>query len=132
MNWNVVLNELTQIVIIPLISALSLFLIYFISTKTQELKKKVKNEDAYKYMDMLNDTIVNCVIATTQTYVETLKKENAFTEEAQKEALRRTYDNVMKIVTDDMKLCLTTVIGDLEAYILNKIEAEVKLTKHIA
>ena len=83
-------------------------------------------------MDMLNDTIVNCVIATTQTYVETLKKENAFTEEAQKEALRRTYDNVMKIVTDDMKLCLTTVIGDLEAYILNKIEAEVKLTKHIA
>ena len=132
MNWNVVLSELTQIVIIPLISALSLFLIYFISTKTQELKKKVKNEDAYKYMDMLNDTIVNCVIATTQTYVETLKKENAFTEEAQKEALRRTYDNVMKIVTDDMKLCLTTVIGDLEAYILNKIEAEVKLTKHIA
>ena len=132
MNWNVVLNELAHIVIIPLISALSLFLIYFISTKTQELKKKVKNEDAYKYMDMLNDTIVNCVIATTQTYVETLKKENAFTEEAQKEALRRTYENVMKIVTDDMKMCLTTVIGDLEAYILNKIEAEVKLTKHIA
>ncbi len=132
MNWNVVLNELTQIVIIPLISALSLFLIYFISTKTQELKKKVKNEDAYKYMDMLNDTIVNCVIATTQTYVDALKKENAFTEEAQKEALRRTYENVMKIVTDDMKMCLTTVIGDLEAYILNKIEAEVKITKHIA
>ena len=132
MNWNVVLSELTQIVIIPLISALSLFLIYFISTKTQELKKKVKNEAAYKYMDMLNDTIVNCVIATTQTYVEALKKENAFTEEAQKEALRRTYDNVMKIVTDDMKVCLTTLVGDLEAYILNKIEAEVKLTKHIA
>lgn len=131
MNWNVVLNELTQIVIIPLISALALFLIYFISVKTQELKKKVKNEDAHKYIDMLDNTIVNCVIATTQTYVEALKKENAFTEEAQKEALRRTYENVMKIVTEDMKLCLTTVVGDLEAYILNKIEAEVKITKNM-
>lgn len=129
MDWMSMLREVTNILIIPVLIALSTFLIYWITVKCEELKSKSKSDKTGKYIDMLNSTIVDCVLATTQTYVEALKKENAFTEEAQKEALRRTYENVMKIVTADMKLCLTTAVGDLEAYILNKIEAEVKITK---
>ena len=129
MNWLELLNELKFIVIIPLVSAASIYAIYWINVKCNELKSSMNNGQSAMYIDMLNDTIVNCVLATTQTYVEALKKDNAFTKEAQEEALRKTYDNVMKIVTEDMKECLTKSIGDLEAYIYNKIEAEVKRTK---
>ena len=37
-----------------------------------------------KYLKMLSETITKCVIATNQTYVETLKKQGKFDEEAQK------------------------------------------------
>ena len=64
-----------------------------------------------------------------QTYVEALKKDNAFTAEAQKEAFNQTFNAVMAVLTDDAKEYLTTVYGDLNAYITTKIEAEVKLNK---
>ena len=78
---------------------------------------------------MLNDTITDCVLATTQTYVEALKKDNAFTKEAQKEAFNLTFNAVMAVLTDDAKKYLAEVYGDLTAYITNKIEAEVSLNK---
>ena len=78
---------------------------------------------------MLTDTISACVIATNQTYVEALKKENAFTKEAQQQAFDMTFNAVMDVLTDDAKEYLTHIYGDLTAYISNKIEAEVQINK---
>ena len=80
---------------------------------------------------MLADTITACVMATNQTYVEALKKENAFTKEAQQEAFNLTYNAVMAVLTEDAKRYLTEVYGDLTAYITTKIEAEVNVSKII-
>jgi hypothetical protein len=58
-----------------------------------------------------------------------LKKENAFTAEAQKEAFNQTFNAIMAVLTDEAKEYLTTIYGDLTTYIANKIEAEVKINK---
>ncbi len=126
-----VLQQVFTVVIIPLLGCLTLYLIAFINAKRDELKKKTDNETVHKYLDMLDKTITDCVLATTQTYVETLKKQGAFDEEAQKIALQTTYQNVMKILTEEAKMYLETAVADLNEYILNKIEAEVKITKTI-
>jgi hypothetical protein len=78
---------------------------------------------------MLAKTISDCVVATNQTYVDALKKDNAFTIEAQKEAFKKTYNAVMMVLTDEAKECLTQIYGDLTIYITTKIEAEVKNIK---
>jgi hypothetical protein len=78
---------------------------------------------------MLENTIIDCVLATTQTYVEALKNEGKFDADAQKIAFTKTYTNVMSILSNDAKEYLENALGDLEAYVYNKIEAEVKLTK---
>ena len=78
---------------------------------------------------MLNETVADCVNATTQTYVEALKKDGAFTKENQKEALQKTYDEVLNILSDDAKEYLKEACGDLESQIKTKIEAKVKETK---
>jgi hypothetical protein len=44
------------------------------------------DETAKKYTSMLFETIRDCVSATTQTYVEGLKKQGKFDEAAQKVA----------------------------------------------
>ena len=78
---------------------------------------------------MLSDTITECVIATTQTYVEALKKEGKFDKAAQETAFNKTYTAVLAILSDEAKKYLTEAVGDLNLYITQQIEAEVKLTK---
>ena len=129
MDWMNVLENTFELLVFPVISIAGIYLTYFISVKIKELKQKTNNELANKYLDMLNETISEAVLATTQTYVEALKKEGKFDAEAQKAAFKLTYDAVMKVLTDDATKYLTEAIGDLELYITNKIEANVKLYK---
>lgn len=112
-----------------LLTALMGYLITYINKQKKVLQQEIDNEMADKYLDMLENTIVDCVMATNQTYVEALKKENAFTEEAQKEAFVRTYNNVMAILNEDCYEYLAMITADVETYIINKIEAEVNFAK---
>ena len=129
MDWMMILSQLFEIVIFPLLAIGTVYLISLIKVKIQELKQKKDNEMYTKYLGMLETTIIDCVISTTQTYVEALKKEGKFDANAQKIAFTKTYTNVMTILNKDAKKYLEEAIGDLETYVYNKIEAEVNLTK---
>lgn len=131
MEWLPLLYQILEVCIIPLIGVLTAYVIKFINAKSAELQAKVDNDTADKYIAMLDDTICACVIATTQTYVDALKKDNAFTKEAQVEAFNLTFNAVMGVLTDEAKKYLTNIYGDLTAYITNKIEAEVQINKNI-
>jgi hypothetical protein len=131
MDWMTVVEQLFELVIYPVLGIAGIYLTYLISVKIKELKQKTNDETAKKYLDMLNETISNAVLATTQTYVESLKKQGKFDAQAQKEAFKQTYDAVMKILTADAVKYLTESVGDLEMYVTNKIEADVKLTKAV-
>ena len=123
---------LMEMVVIPLLGILTAYLVKIINVKIEEISTKRKSEIEKKYLEMLGETISNCVIATTQTYVETLKKNGKFDLEAQKEAFNQTYTAVMNILSEEAKTYLTQVVGDLNLYITQKIEAEVNLNKQIA
>lgn len=125
------LQDILEVCIIPLLGVLTAYLVAYIKAKSAELTIKTDNDLADKYIEMLTKTITDCVIATNQTYVEALKKDNAFTKEAQEEAFKKTYDAVMLVLTDDAKEYLAEAYGDLTAYITMKIEAEVNISKII-
>lgn len=129
MEWLPLLYEILQVCVIPLLGVLTAYVVKFINVKSAEIQHKVDNDNADKYIAMVADTISACVIATNQTYVDALKKQNAFTAEAQKEAFNLTYNAVMNILTEDAKKYLTEIYGDVTTYITNKIEAEVNLSK---
>jgi hypothetical protein len=129
MEWLPMLYEILQVCVIPLLGVLTAYVVKFINAKSAEIQHNVDNDNADKYIGMVADTISACVIATNQTYVEALKKQNVFTAEAQKEAFQLTYDAVMAILTDDAKNYLAEIYGDVAAYITNKIEAEVNISK---
>ena len=76
------IKQIFEVCLFPLLGVLTTFLILFINKKSQELKAQTDNELYHKYIDMLEETVVNCVIATNQTYVEALKNKNAFDVEA--------------------------------------------------
>lgn len=123
------LLQIFEVCIIPLLGALSVFLIKWINSKSAQLQASVDSELLAKYIGMLDSTITSCVLTTTQTYVEALKKAGKFDAEAQKQAFNQTKDAVLCILSDEAKLYLSEALGDLSAYIDNKIEAEVVLNK---
>ena len=129
MNYAELITTIFQVCVIPLLGVLTTFLVKWLSIKSSELQIKMDNDVANKYMDMLTNTITECVLATNQTYVEALKQQNKFDLEAQKIAFDKTSEAVMTILTEDAKEYLESAVGDLELFIRQKIEAEVNLNK---
>ena len=123
------LTQIMEVVVIPLLGILTAYVVKIVNAKLEEASANRKNELEKKYINMLNDTLSDCVIATTQTYVESLKKQGSFDAEAQKEAFNQTYSAVMGILSEEAKKYLNEAIGDLNLYITQKIEAEVKINK---
>jgi aspartyl/asparaginyl-tRNA synthetase len=112
-----------------IIVALTGYLLTYINKKKQMLQLEMDNELVTKYTDMLEQVVVDCVSATNQIYVDALKKEGAFTAEAQKKAFKMTYDNIMTILNEECLEFLGEITSDVEAFIVNKIEAEVNFAK---
>ena len=124
-------TQIFEVCIIPLLGVLTAFFVKWVNAKTAEIADTRKNETEKKYINMLNNTISDCVIATTQTYVDALKKQGAFDAEAQKVAFTMTYEAVVKLLTDEATEYLNEAVGDLNLYITQKIESEVNLNKTI-
>lgn len=123
--WMDLLKSILEICLVPVIGALAAWLIAAINAKTNEIKAKTDNVLAQKYLDMLAQTVTDCVITTNQVYVEALKNQDLFDAEAQKAAFNMTYKAVLNILSDDAKEYLQNLSGDLTELIRSKIEAEV-------
>lgn len=121
--------QIIQVCVIPLLGILTKFLVDYLSAKRDEINSKTNNEIAQKYTNMIYQTVVDCVIATNQTYVDSLKKSGSFDEAAQKEAFNRTMNAIMTILSDDAKEYITEATGDLNTYLTQLIEAEVNKRK---
>lgn len=129
MDFQTLIPVIFQVCLIPLLAILTKYLVAWIQIKTKELTDTKDNEMFTKYMTLLSDTVINCVVTTNQTYVNTLKEQGKFDAEAQKEAFNKTYEAVMRILTDDAKKYLSEVLGDLDLYINTMIESQVNFQK---
>lgn len=129
MDWLDLLHQIFEVAIIPVLGVLVTFLVQYINIKKEEILIKCESELGDKYINLLAETINNCVIATNQTYVESLKAQGKFDIEAQKEAFAKTQDAVLAILSDDAKEYLENMIGDLTLYIAQQIEAQVNINK---
>jgi hypothetical protein len=129
MEWASLIESVFKVCIIPLLGVLTTYFVKWVNTKSNEIQSTIDDATLKKYMDMLTETITDCVIATNQTYVESLKQQGKFDAEAQAEAFKITSTAVMEILNEEAKVYLSTAVGDLNTYITKKIEAEVNLNK---
>jgi hypothetical protein len=129
MDWLEMLSQIFEVCIIPLLAVLTTYLVKYIQVKSAKIVEESDNALIDKYTTMLADTISACVLATNQTYVESLKKQGKFDAEAQKIAFNTTLEAVLGILSDDAKEYLSEAFGDLNAYITSQIEASVNVNK---
>lgn len=123
------LQQIFEICILPLIGILTTFLITYIKAKKEEIVKKSENQLVDKYTTLIADTVSTCVLATSQTYVDSLKSQGKFDAEAQKAAFQQTYSSIVAMLPNEVKKYIEEIYGDLALYLQQKIEAEVSLNK---
>lgn len=129
MEWLEILYKIFEVCLIPLLGLLTTYFIKWLKAKENEINDKIDNSTTEKYINMVAQTITDCVIATNQTYVDSLKKQGSFDAEAQKNAFQKTYEAVMAVLSEDAKEYLTALYGDVTVYLTARIEAEVNLQK---
>ena len=95
--------------------------------KIEQIENKKVREASYKLLDI----VTKCVSATNQEFVGDLKKEGKFDKDQQEDAWNRTKDKINKILDSESKEILEKAYGDLNSYINQTIEDEVKNQKEI-
>lgn len=123
------LTNALEVFLMGLLTVLGKFIIDWINIKREEVKLRTENELTQKYLDMAANTVINCVIATNQTYVDSLKNRDAFTKEAQLEAFNKTLEAVTSLLGTEALTYLNELTGDANKYLTTLIEAEVAKQK---
>lgn len=117
------------------ISAIAGIIIVVLNHGVNYLKDKFNSEMGDKYINMAQDLVVKCVKATNQTYVDSLKKNGAFDQNAWVTAFEKSKNNVLKLLSEAQKEVITEVYGDVESWLNMQIEAtvnELKQSKELA
>lgn len=122
MTWIVIVEKVLEIIVWPLLATLTAYVISYV-------KNKINNATASKYLDMANETIYNCVMATKQTFVDTLKAEGKFDEEAQKKAFDKSFEAIKALMSTECEKYLQEAYSDIDGYIKQRIEATVNEIK---
>ena len=127
---NEFLSTLLQAVLIAAIPIISAFIGKGVKAFANHLSAQTDNELAKKYLKEAADAIEEAVAFTNQTYVDTLKKSGTFTKENQDEARQKSLDKAVALLTAEARKFLEEAYGDLNSYLLNRIEPEGRRQKN--
>jgi len=115
----------TEIITLIINAMLLPLITWGISELTAYLKKKVSNEALNKYFDQACDAVVTVVREVMQTFVSTAKKNGTWNKETADEALALAKAKAVQIMGATAYKALTDIVGDVDAWLISKIEAAI-------
>lgn len=123
------LFQILQAVIIAVVPIISAYAVKLIKQTAEKIKTDADTEKEKSYIAEIAKAISDAVAATSQTFVDALKKNGEFTLEAQQEAAEKALTACLASISPAAKAFLEQLYGDVNAYLANKIEAEVRRQK---
>ena len=126
------LFTLLQAVATAAIPVCAAFLVQFLRKKSEQIGAQIDNTELKELLDEVTDAVSTAVTYTSQTYVDALKKEGIFDVEAQKTALETSLKMAISLLSESARSALATIYGNLDDYLVSKIEAEVRNQKTAA
>lgn len=120
MNWQQILINIAITVAAALLTALGSWVLVKVKTL---VSTKIKNQKAQALLSGIVDVIASVVKATYQTYVQAIKGTDAWTAEAQKNALQQAAEAAQTQISQEAQTYIQANFGDVGAWIKNQIEA---------
>ncbi len=125
-------TELLRAVVLAAVPVCATFLCKGIAALAKYLTERTDDALMQKYLAEVSDAVQTAVAMLNQTYVDSLKQAGKFDEDAQRRALAKAYTKAEEMLTAEAREFLTRAYGDLDSYIISKVEAEVRNQKMYA
>lgn len=125
-----IIKEILDMLAPYAISAIATLLVLGVNKGVEYLKVRLASETANKYLELAEKLVTDCVMATNQTYVDSLKSNGAFDKEAWTTAFEKSKNKVLKLLSEAQKEVIVEVYGDLETWVNTQIECKVKELKN--
>ena len=103
------LTQLLQAVIAAAIPVCGAYLIKFLNQKSAQIAAETDSVEMKNLIEQVNDAVTKAVTYTTQTFVDSLKKNGIFDAEAQAEALQKSLDKTMALLSEVAKSALEEI-----------------------
>ena len=87
------------------------------------LNQKIKDKKLARWSSELFQIIMGAVQTVFQEFVDVMKKQGKWNEEAAKEAKERAYKIITSQLTSELQTYITDNFGDMKEYLMNQIEA---------
>ena len=126
---NAFIIELLQAIATAAIPVCAAYLVQYLRRKSEQIIAQTDNMTIKAFLTEATDAVSTAVTYTSQTFVDALKKEGNFNKDKQQEALKKSLDKAISLLSEPAKNALTDIYGNLEAYLTSKIEAEVRSQK---
>ena len=104
----------------------------FLRRKSAEAAARTDSLTTKELLAEVTEAVTTAVTYTSQTYVDTLKKDGIFNKEAQMEALQKAKDKTLALLSESAKDALAQIYGSLDDYLETMIEAQVRVQKQDA
>lgn len=129
MDWMDLLRNLLYAVITAAVPVLTAFVITYLTKAKQKVAVDTENTMIANTINEVFNLIISVVSSTSQTYVDALKKEGNFTEEAQRIAFNTTKSTILSLLSEEAKTVIETLYKDVDKWLDVQIEAAVKSNK---
>lgn len=118
MDWQEIIISIVSVAITALIT-------WGLTQLKSWVNNKIKNSKCAEYLSRAVDVVGSCVKVTYQTYVEALKSDNAFSKEAQKNALNQAKESAKAQLSCEVQDYISSTFGDIDRWIETQIESAI-------
>lgn len=124
-----ILLDLVLAVIAAAVPVITAHAVGYIKKAKEKAVASTDNTKVQGYIAEISEAVVNAVAATSQTYVDALKKAGTFGKEAQGEAAEKALSACLSSISPAAVDFIEGAYDDLRDYLSTKIEAEVRRQK---
>ena len=132
MEFSEMLNYCLYIVLTTILPVIAAYVVNLIKAKIKEstiIEEATKNENASNLVkDALSD-VMDAVLYVNQTFVDTLKAKDEFTEETWKAAKQKAYEAALMTISEESRKAINEVYGSFDKWLQFKIESSVNMVK---
>lgn len=123
------MDEFMKVAITACIPALTVIFGWGINKAASIANSYVHNQFVQHCIQNAASAVSNAVSDINQTYVDSLKEQDKFDEEAQKRAFADALATAKRSLTNETILFIKETFGDVDAYLKPMIESQVRAQK---
>lgn len=124
------MNEIVLSIISAVVTTVVLPLITLGGTKLiQLINQTIKDAKTRNLLTGLAEIVERAVRSVTQTYVDSLKRDGKFDQEAQHKALLLAKETILTELNEETKSFIETNYGSIDSFVTSQIESTINLLK---